>query len=76
MLERDDILAVDVVTDGSMHHQVAIPALLAGKHALVEKPLGITVPACRAMIDAAEQGGAVLATAENYRRDPPRRGPS
>ena len=38
MLKRDDILAVDVVTDGSTHHQVAVPALLAGKHALVEKP--------------------------------------
>jgi len=73
MLARADILAVDVVTDGSMHHQVAVPALLAGKHALVEKPLGITVRACRAMIDAAAKSGAVLATAENYRRDPPNR---
>ena len=73
VIARDDILAVDVVTDGSMHHQVAIPALLAGKHALVEKPLGITVRACQAMIEAAEKGGALLATAENYRRDPPNR---
>ena len=67
VIARDDILAVDVVTDGSMHHQLAIPALLAGKHALVEKPLGITVRACQAMIEAAEKGSAVLATAENYR---------
>ena len=73
MLKRDDILAVDVVTDGSTHHQVAVPALLAGKHALVEKPLGITMRACQSMIDAASEGGAVLATAENYRRDPPNR---
>ena len=40
ILCRSDILAVDVVTDGSMHHQVTAPALQAGKHALVEKPLG------------------------------------
>ena len=73
MLKRDDILAVDVVTDVSVHHQVAVPALLAGKHALVEKPLGITMRACQAMIDAARTGNAVLATAENYRRDPPNR---
>lgn len=72
-LARTDILAVDVVTDASGHHQVAVPALQAGKHALVEKPLGITVRACRAMIAAAEDTGAVLATAENYRRDPPNR---
>ena len=73
VLAHPDIAAVDVVTDGSTHHEIAVPALKAGKHALVEKPLGITMRACRAMIDAAQAGGAVLATAENYRRDPPNR---
>ena len=61
---------MDVVTDGSSHHEVAIAALDAGKHALVEKPLGVTVRACKAMIEAARRSGVVLATAENYRRDP------
>jgi len=70
MLAHPDIAAVDVVTDGSSHHEVATAALAAGKHALVEKPLGITVRACRRIIDAAAQSGTVLATAENYRRDP------
>ena len=70
MLAHPDIAAVDVVTDGSSHHEVATAALAAGKHALVEKPLGITIRACRRIIDAAAQGGTVLATAENYRRDP------
>ena len=73
VLRCDDVGAVDVVTDGSTHHAVAAAALAAGKHALVEKPLGITVRACRAMMRAAQEGGAVLATAENYRRDPPNR---
>jgi predicted dehydrogenase len=73
VLARDDIQAIDVVTDGSTHHQVAAPALAAGKHAIVEKPIGITIRACQTLIDAANQGGAVLATAENYRRDPPNR---
>ena len=73
VLARSDISAVDIVTDGSMHHQVAVPALQAGKHALVEKPLGITMRACQSMIDAARGSGAILATAENYRRDPPNR---
>ena len=68
-----EIAAFDVVTDASVHHRVAVPALMAGKHALVEKPLGATIRACQAMIAAAHQGGAVLATAENFRRDPPNR---
>ena len=70
MLAYPHIAAVDVVTDGSTHHHIAAAALQAGKHALVEKPLGITVRACRKIIDAAAHSGAVLATAENYRRDP------
>ena len=72
-LAHPDIAAVDVVTDPSFHHQVTVPALEAGKHALVEKPLGITVRACQKMIEAAKQNGVVLATAENLRRDPPNR---
>ncbi len=72
-LAHPDVAAVDVVTDPSFHHTVAVPALEAGKHALVEKPLGITVRACHAIIDAAKRGDAVLATAENLRRDPPNR---
>ncbi len=69
-LAHPEIAAVDVVTDPSTHHAVAVPALLAGKHAIVEKPLGITVRACQAIIEAARRGGVVLATAENLRRDP------
>ena len=72
-LAHPDIAAVDVVTDPSAHHAVAVPALLAGKHALVEKPLGITVRACRVIVEAARRAGVVLATAENLRRDPPNR---
>ncbi len=73
VVSHPDIAAVDVVTDPSVHHQVAVPVLEAGKHVLCEKPLGITIRACRAMIEAADRNGVVLATAENLRRDPPNR---
>jgi predicted dehydrogenase len=62
--------AVDLVTDVGTHHSLGLPLLQAGKHVLCEKPLGLTVHACRLLVDAASQSGAVLATAENYRRDP------
>lgn len=59
MLTNPDIFAVDVVTDGSMHHQIATPALKADKHVLVENPLGITIRACRQILDSAVQIGTV-----------------
>jgi predicted dehydrogenase len=65
--------ALDVVTDPSVHHLVAVPALAGGLHVICEKPLGVTVRACRTILDAARRSGAVLATAENYRRDSPNR---
>jgi predicted dehydrogenase len=61
------------VTEPSIHHLIAVPALAAGMHVLCEKPLGVTVRACREMVDAAAASGAILATAENYRRDAPNR---
>ena len=64
------IEAVDVVTEPAYHHLIAVPALLAGKHVQVEKPLGLTIRSCKAIIEAAERGGGVLSTEENYRRDP------
>jgi predicted dehydrogenase len=65
--------ALDVVTDPPAHHLIAVPSLEAGLHVMCEKPLGLTVRACRAMVNAASRSGAVLATAENYRRDSPNR---
>lgn len=62
------VAALDLVTDPASHAEIAIPALEAGIPVLCEKPLGLTVRACRAMVEATERGGTVLATAENYRR--------
>jgi predicted dehydrogenase len=65
-----DLIAVDVVTDPSVHHEVACQALDLGLHVMVEKPMAITVRACQNMLDAAERNGRHLSVAENYRRDP------
>lgn len=62
--------AVDLVTDVGAHHSLGTALLDAGKHLLCEKPLGLTVRACRQLVAAAAGSGTVLATAENYRRDP------
>lgn len=68
-----EIAAFDVVTEAFSHLSVVKPALDAGKHVLCEKPLALTVRSCRVLLDAAKASGAVLATAENYRRDPTNR---
>src|SRR5437868_14345216 len=38
VLTHQEIMAVDVVTDPSVHYVVALPALLAGEHAIAEQP--------------------------------------
>lgn len=72
-LKDDAIDAFIVVTEAFSHVAVVPEILRAGKHVLCEKPLALTVRSCQALMDAADQGGAVLATAENYRRDPTNR---
>lgn len=62
--------AVDIVTDTRMHHTFALQAFDAGVHILTEKPMALTMKACRRMRDAAEAKGLVLSIGEQYRRDP------
>ncbi len=62
--------AVDIVTDTRMHHTFALQAFDAGVNILTEKPMGLTMKACRLMRDAAEAKDLVLSIGEQYRRDP------
>ena len=73
VLNNSEIVAVDVVSQPASHHSLAIPALKAGKHAMVEKPLALTIKACKEIIKAAQSTSTVLATTENLRRDPSNR---
>ncbi|MFW6175139.1 MAG: Gfo/Idh/MocA family protein [Chloroflexota bacterium] len=71
MLELEPGLdAVDITTDSRMHHRFAIAAMEAGLHVMTEKPMGVTLKACRQMIRSAAATNKTLAVAENYRRDP------
>ena len=66
MLAHPGVEAVIVATPHHAHLEVALPALAAGKHVLVEKPITTTLPDARRMIAAAEEAGVVLAVFENY----------
>ena len=53
--------AVVVATPHPAHAAVTVPALRAGAHAIVEKPLASSLEDCDAMIGAAREGGTTLA---------------
>lgn len=67
MLGAGVVDAVDVTTEVSVHHVQALACLEAGVHALVEKPLAITVRAGRRMVELARGRGLTLAVCENAR---------
>jgi predicted dehydrogenase len=73
VLNRDDIDIVDICAPGMMHAEIAIAALAAGKHVLVEKPLANTLAEAEAMAEAARQArarGVQSMVGFNYRRVP------
>ena len=67
---KSGVDAVDIVTDTRMHHVFALQAFDEGVHILTEKPMALTMKACRLMRDAADAKGLVLSIGEQYRRDP------
>jgi predicted dehydrogenase len=64
---------VDICLPTHLHERVAVMALAAGKHVLVEKPMALDGAGADRMIDAAERHGRVLMTAQVVRFIPPYR---
>ncbi len=65
-----EIDVVCICTPSGMHADHAIGALRAGKHAIVEKPMEVSLPACDRMIQATEQTGKKLTIISQHRFDP------
>lgn len=59
LLKEDDIDAVSICTWNDTHAEIAIAALKAGKHVLVEKPLSMNLDQARAVQQAAESAGKI-----------------
>jgi predicted dehydrogenase len=74
VVERDDVDIIDICTPGDTHAAIAIAALQAGKHVLVEKPLANSVAESEAMVAAASGAAAAHGVCSmigfNYRRVP------
>ncbi len=67
MADRDDVDAVVVATPHTLHAAHALPCLRAGKDVMVEKPMDVSVEACRRMIEAAEQANVTFMVAHSHR---------
>ncbi len=70
LINDTSIDAVYIATPHLLHEEQTIAALKAGKHVLVETPMGLNTEACMRMTDAAAEAGCLLATAF-YRRGYP-----
>ncbi|MDQ1436730.1 MAG: UDP-2-acetamido-3-amino-2,3-dideoxy-glucuronate N-acetyltransferase [Acidimicrobiaceae bacterium] len=60
VLGRDDIDAVVLATPAVTHAEMAVAALRAGKHVLVEKPLAVRLSDAEVVLAAAEESGRTL----------------
>jgi predicted dehydrogenase len=63
MLADKEIDLVDICTPTNLHRDMAVSALKAGKHVLVEKAIALTIEDADAMIQAARQAGKLLMVA-------------
>jgi len=66
LVNDPDIDAIFVLTALEAHHQYTVMALEAGKHVLVEKPVGQSVAEIEAMQSAAQQAGVICMPGHNY----------
>lgn len=69
LLNDADIDLVVIVTPHDTHCDLAVQALRAGKHVIVDKIMCLTVSEADRMIDAADTAGRVLSVYQNRRWD-------
>lgn len=71
MCKSPDVDFVYVATPNELHARHVIAAAERGKHAIVEKPMAMTLGECEAMNRAAEQNGTRLLCGHTHSFDPP-----
>lgn len=62
---------VYIATPNELHAEHVITAARHGKHAIVEKPMALSIEQCEAMNRAAEENGTVLLCGHTHSFDPP-----
>ena len=67
VLQREDIQIVDICLPHHLHREVAVAALEAGKHVLLEKPIADTLEAADAILESAAEAQGKFMVAECWR---------
>jgi predicted dehydrogenase len=70
MLADPAVDAVIVAIADQFHVSACLKAIEAGKHVLVEKPLGISIEECEQLRDCVHKSGRILQVGNNRRFDP------
>ena len=70
VIEQDDLDIVIVSTPPNSHFEIALAAINAGKHTLVEKPLTPDLESAQQLVKAAERNGVRLKCGFNLRFHP------
>ena len=70
VLGRDDVDAVAICTPSGAHAAMAIQAVRAGKHVVVEKPVDVTAEAAEALDAAVAESGRTATVISQHRFDP------
>ena len=71
-VQRDDLDVISICTPVDLHREQALAAIAAGKHVLVEKPVGLDSGQTGEMLAAAEAAGVAHAVCFEGRWEPPR----
>jgi predicted dehydrogenase len=67
IIERKDIDAVFIATPPDLHSEMAVAALRAGKNVYCEKPIGVTPPQVKAVMEAAKKSNKVFVPGQQLR---------
>lgn len=73
LLERSDVDVVNICTPSGLHAQMAIDALEAGKHVILEKPMALSLQDADRIIAAARTARTRLCVVLQNRYNPPMR---
>ncbi len=66
MLDDPAVDAVEVLTPHSLHAQMVVDALDAGKHVSLQKPMAVTLAECDAIVNAGSKSDKLLRVFENF----------